>query len=240
MTFQGRGLTRAMGSRFAPGAFLFLARFCRARQGALHRQAEQCKDYKCDYRIKIAQLFLCVEPYYTETVTRGSPNPWHYGMPGRLRQARKAAGLSRRALEQMAGGTNGSVLYVEEGRRLPTVATAAHLAAALGVSAAWLVYGLGEPNAAGLISTTTGMGERLQSVRASLPLARAELGRRTGLSPRAIAKIEDGGQSGVDVVELLAQALGINPAWLAFHEGPQVLPSRRRGRPPAQSSAPVG
>ena len=29
----------------------------------------------------------------------------------------------------MAGGTNGSVLYIEEGRRLPTVATAAHLAA---------------------------------------------------------------------------------------------------------------
>ena len=59
---------------------------------------------------------------------------------------------------------------------------------------------------------------------------------RTRLSP----DLEKGAQTGVDVVAVLAQALRISPAWLAFNEGPQVLPSRRRGRSPAQSSAPVG
>lgn len=170
-------------------------------------------------------------------MTRGSPNPWFHRLPERLSRARKRADLTRRALEQKAGGTNGAVLYIEERRRIPTVATVARLADALGIRAAWLAYGLGEEDAAGLTATTSGMAVRLLTVRAEQSLSRAELGRCTGLSPRAIAKIEAGGQSGVDVIEVLAKALCISPAWLAFNEGPQVLPSRRRHRPPAQSTA---
>ncbi len=189
------------------------------------------------YRVYIAQLFAIGGPYYTVPVTRGSPNPRFQRLPERLAKARKAADLTRRALEQKAGGTNGAILYIEEGRRVPTVETVARLAHALGVPAAWLAYGLGEPSAPGFGSTTIGMAARLLTVRAAQKLSRAELGRRTGLSPRAIAKIEAGGQSGVDVIELLAKALRISPAWLAFNEGQQLLPVSRRGRPPAQSPA---
>lgn len=85
-----------------------------------------------------------------------------------------------------------------------------------------------------------GMGERLQSVRIERGLTKAALARLVGLSPSTIADLEKGAQTGVDVVAVLAQELRISPAWLAFNEGPQVLPSRRRGRSPAQSSAPVG
>ncbi|MBL9009387.1 MAG: helix-turn-helix transcriptional regulator [Myxococcales bacterium] len=187
--------------------------------------------------MNIAQLFVIVGPYYTVPVTRGSPNPRFLRLPQRLTKARKAADVTRRALEQKAGGTNGAILYIEEGRRVPTVETVARLAHALGVRAAWLAYGVEELDAAGFRSTTVGMAARLLAVRAAQQLSRAELGRRTGLSPRAIAKIEAGGQSGVDVIEMLAKALRISPAWLAFNEGPQVLPASRRGRPPAQSPA---
>lgn len=173
-------------------------------------------------------------------MTRGSPNPRHQRLPDRLRKARKAADLTRRALEQKAGGTNGAVLYIETGRRIPTVATLARLAAVLGVRPAWLAYGLGEQAPGDTTETTAGMGARLREVRDGLTLARAELARLTDLSPRAIAKIEAGGQSGVDVVEALAKALGVSPGWLAFGSGPQVLPARRRGRPPAPSHALVG
>ena len=84
------------------------------------------------------------------------------------------------------------------------------------------------------------MGARLSARRTERKLSRAALARLCELSPRAIAKIESGGQSGIDSMESLATALGVSPGWLAFGVGPLVLESPRRGRPPAQSSAPVG
>ena len=187
--------------------------------------------------MNIAQLSVGVGPYYIVSVTRGSPNPLFHRLPERLSRARKAAKLTRRALEQKAGGTNGAILYIEEGRRMPTVATVARIAAALGVHAAWLAYGIGEEAADGSDSTTVRMAIRLVTARTECAISRAELGRRAGLSPRAIAKVEAGGQSGVDIVEALAKALGVSPAWLAYGTEPKVLPQIRRGRPPAQSPA---
>jgi len=168
----------------------------------------------------------------------GRKNPLFFGLASRLKQARRQAGLKRLPLAEKAGLATATGRDIELGQRLPTVATVARLAAALGVSAAWLAYGVGEPVTGESPGTTDGMGSRLQAVRNERSIAKAELARLTKLSPRAIAKIEAGGQSGVDVIELLANALGISPAWLAFSEGPQVLPSRRRGRPPAVASHP--
>lgn len=172
-------------------------------------------------------------------MVRGSPNPRHMGLASRLRKARRQAELSRRALEQKAGGTNGAVLYMETGKRLPTVATVVRLAAALDVSAGWLAYGIGEMAAEGQSASTDGMAERLQAVRLARGLTKAALARLVELSPSTVADIEHGAQTGVEVTAMLAKALRISPAWLAFSQGPQELPSRRRGGPPAQSSAPV-
>lgn len=143
------------------------------------------------------------------------------------------------AVVLQAGGGKATAHDIETGQRLPTVGMIARLATAMDVRAGWLAYGLGEPAAEVLAATCDGMGARLQVVRLAHGLSKAELGRLAGLTAPSITQIEDGGQSGIHVVEALAQALNINPAWLAFNEGPQVLPSRRRGRPPAQSPAPV-
>jgi transcriptional regulator with XRE-family HTH domain len=168
----------------------------------------------------------------------GRKNPLFFGLALRLKQARKLAGLKRLPLAEKAGLATATGRDIETGQRLPTVATVARLAAALDVSAGWLGYGLGESTTDGPPATCDGMGARLTAVRVEQGHARAELARLTDLSPRAIAKIEAGGQSGVEVIESLAQALGVSPGWLAFGTGPQVLPLRRRGRPPAQDPSP--
>ncbi len=79
-------------------------------------------------------------------------------------------------------------------------------------------------------STTDGMGERLASVRIERGFTKAALARLVDLSPSSFAKIENGGQTGVDVLESLAKALGVSPAWLAFGEGPREIPKKRRVR----------
>jgi transcriptional regulator with XRE-family HTH domain len=172
-------------------------------------------------------------------MVRGSPNPRYFGLPARLRKARKQAGLTRKGLVKLVGGDQSTVRDIETNQRLPTVGTIARLASALQVSAAWLGFGLGDPELDGSPATCEGMGSRLAAVRSERGLTKAALARLIKVTPRTVAVIEGGGQAKVQTVESFAQALGVSPAWLAFHEGPQVLPSRR-GRPPAQPSAPLG
>ncbi len=172
-------------------------------------------------------------------MVRGSPNPRYFGLPTRLKKARKYAGLTRTALAQKVGGDQTTALDIETKRRLPTVGTVARLAIGLGVSAGWLGFGIGEMASEESAATCRDMGARLQAVRVERGYSKAALARLVNLSPTALANIENGAQSGVEVIAALAKVLRISPAWLAFNEGPQVLPSRRRGHLPAQASAPV-
>lgn len=83
-------------------------------------------------------------------------------LPARLLAARQAAGLSRPALEERsrqileersrqtqeekdkrAGVSASFVRAVESGRATPTLKTAEHLAACLGVAPGWLAFGIG-------------------------------------------------------------------------------------------------
>jgi len=163
-------------------------------------------------------------------MVRGRKNPLHYGLPSRLSKARKAAELTRKAVVQTVGTGQTAVRDIEAGERMPTVGTIARLAAALGCSAAYLAYGLGDMRPDGPPATCDRMGARLQAMRVERGLTKAALARLVELSPSSFAKIENGGQTGVDVLEALAQALAVSPGWLAFGVGPQVLPSRRRQR----------
>ena len=138
---------------------------------------------------------------------------------------------------QKLGGDQATVRDIEQGTRIPTARTIARLALALKVSPAWLAYGIGEPKAETTVGTCETMGVRLQTSREEKGLTKAALARLGGLSPSAFAKIENGGQSGIDVIESLAKALGVSAGWLAFGMGPQVVASPRRGRPPAQPAS---
>lgn len=163
-------------------------------------------------------------------MVRGSPNPLHFGLPVRLRKTRKHTGITPSALGPMVGLDHNVTASVEANERTPTVATLARLASALGVSAGWLGYGIGEQQTDGSAATTDGMGARIAAVRIERGLTKAALSRLVDLSPSSFAKIENGGQTGVDVLEALAKALGVSPAWLAFGEGPRELPKKGRAR----------
>jgi transcriptional regulator with XRE-family HTH domain len=191
-------------------------------------------------RQKSVQIFPIVGACYAVPVVRGRKNPLHYGLPSRLRIARQAAGLTRKAVVQDAGAGQTAISDIETGQRLPTVAMIARLASVLGVTAPWLAYGIGEQSSNGLPATCEGMGARLASLRVEQGHTKAALARLAELSPSTVADIENGAQSGVEVIEALAQALGVSPGWLAFGVAPQVLPLPRRGRPPAQPADPAG
>lgn len=183
-----------------------------------------------------SQLLNTVGAWYVVAMVRGSPNPRHWALPARLRKARKKSGITRMALASAAGGGATVSRDIEEGERLPTVAVVARLAAGLGVSAGWLAYGLGEMRAECPAASCEGMGARLQAVRIERGLTKAALARLADLSPSTVADIEKGAQSGVEVMEALAKALAILPAWLAFNEGGRDIPKRRRAAKSATSA----
>lgn len=161
-------------------------------------------------------------------MVRGSPNPKHLGLPLRLRKARKQAGLTRMALAEQAGVGTPTVLYIETGARLPEVGTIARLAVALGLSAAWLAYGVGEQSSAKQPADCARMGARLQVVRVEQGHTKASLARLASLNPGSIAGIERGRQAGAETIEEIAKALRIAPGWLAYGIGERELAPRRR------------
>lgn len=170
-------------------------------------------------------------------MVRGSPNPLYFGLPARLRKVRKQAGLTRAALGYKVSRDSEVTADIEAGERIPTVGMLARLATVLRISPGWLGFGIGEPHSEGLSATTDGMRDRVQSVRLERQLTKAALARQAAISPGTLADIESGAQTGVDVLEALAKALGVSPAWLAYGEGPQLLPPRRRTRTTIETSA---
>lgn len=164
-------------------------------------------------------------------MVRGRRNPRYLGLARRLKKARTQRKLTRMALADLAGVGAPTVLYTETADRIPTVATIARLAAAIGVDAGWLGFGLGDELASSAPRTSDGMGERIAALRIAQGLTKAALARIVELSPSAYAKIENGGQTGVDTLEKLAKALRVSPAWLAFGVGPRELPQRRKVKP---------
>lgn len=73
-----------------------------------------------------------------------SDGPRYAGLPARLREARELAGVTRTALERLAGLAVGSGVRIEAGRNVPSVRTLEQIAIALSVSPAWLAFGEGD------------------------------------------------------------------------------------------------
>ena len=169
-------------------------------------------------------------------MVRGRKNPLYFGLALRLKKARRESGLKRLHVAARAGLARATGRTIETGNRLPTVGTIASLAGALDVSASWLAYGIGDMHINGAPATCDGMGARLQQLRVEQGHTKAALARFVGLSPSTVADIEYGAQTGVEVIEALAKALCISPAWLAFNQGSRELPVRRRSVTEAESA----
>lgn len=148
-------------------------------------------------------------------------------LPRRLVKARKVRGLSLEVLSGLCGLAASTVRLTELGAQASAVNTIERIASALGVSPAWLAYGLGKHDAevadssAGSGALLCGdLGHRLTQARKAAGLTLETLGKRCDISPSTVRRTEIGMHSPrVDIAELLAHALGVSPAWLAYGLG---------------------
>lgn len=147
-------------------------------------------------------------------MVRGQKNPLHFELPKRLKRARKAAGLSRRALAARAGISDGVIRHCEDGGGTPGVDIVEKLAAALGCSPAWLAFGEDMPPG------PSGHGElalRLRESREAAGLSRRALGLASGTSDTSVRQAEEGDYlPSLATVEKLAAALGVSAGWLGY------------------------
>jgi transcriptional regulator with XRE-family HTH domain len=162
------------------------------------------------------------------SVVRGRKNPDYLGFPARLKKARKSQGasLDTTAAHLSDGKT---VFLLEERRHVPRLDTVEKIAHALGLSPAFLAYGLPTeptPPSDGLHSV--GVAARLRETRILLGLSVLALATAAGLSHTAVGNVERGTMPSIATAEALAVALGVSPAWLAYGLGPMELPGRRR------------
>lgn len=158
---------------------------------------------------------------------RGTPNPRHWALPARLRRARRAAGLSCLGLSRRAGLGNCTTLAVEAERRLPRLPVLAKLAAALRMSPGELAYGLPTPLEPG--PDLAGLARRLRDTRLRQGLTVQAVADAAQLLEGTIRAIEQrGSMPTLDTLEQIAVALDVSPAWLAFGQGPLLVPDGRR------------
>ncbi len=149
-------------------------------------------------------------------MTRGRRNPLCHDFPIRLRRARQERGLARAQLSKAAGLAPDTVRALEATKRVPRVDTVHRLAETLGMSPAWLAYGLGEketvsPKAAGSFQ------QRLRRARQDAGLTQARLGTLAGTKGTTVSAMElNGNVPDIVRAEQLARALGVSPGWLAF------------------------
>jgi len=183
------------------------------------------------YRLRIVQLAVGSGSVLPSAVVRGRKNPFHFGFAARLRRARKAGGLSRFGVTTKSAAKDRElVASLEQGQRIPRLDTVERVAYALGLSPAFLAYGI-EADASqptdGL--RCEGVASRLRETRTARGLTMRALARAAGLTDTAVRSTETGASMpGIATVEAFAIALGVSPGWLAYGLGPMELPGRRR------------
>lgn len=157
-------------------------------------------------------------------MVRGRANPRHWTLPARLKRARRAAGLTALVLSQAAGVGKSLVSILEGGGgRVPRIHTTEQLARALGVSPAWLAFGIELPFEPATELRSKGFAARLSEARRERGLSMRAVDKRAGISPGSTRSLEAGTMPSLDTLELIANALGVSPAWLAFAEGPREI-----------------
>ncbi len=142
---------------------------------------------------------------------------------------------------QRSGVLDGkTVLLLEQGERIPRIDTVEKLAYSLGLSPAFLAYGLDFScvrSSDGCLAD--GVAARLRSARVESGLSMRALARSAGLTDTAVRSTETGSTiPGLETTERLAVALGVSPGWLAYGLGPVELPDRRAFRSTSAQAEP--
>ena len=145
----------------------------------------------------------------------------------RLKRARRAAGLTALVLSQAAGVGKSLVSILEGGGgRVPRLDTVELLAVALSLSPSFLAFGLDGQFGPATELRSKGFAARLSEARRERGLSMRAVDSLADISPGSTRSLEAGTMPSLDTLELIAKALGVSPAWLAFGEGPMELPRR--------------
>jgi len=117
---------------------------------------------------------------------------------------------------------------------VPRIHTTEKLACALSLSPSFLAFGIELPFEPTPELRSKSFATRLQAARTERGLKMRAVDERAGISPGTVRSLEAGTMPSLDTLELIAKALGVSPAWLAYGEGPRELV--RRDRDAAQPS----
>lgn len=191
-------------------------------------------------RMLFGQVVVSVAGVLPSGVVRGRKNPLHFGFPRRLKRARKGLGLSRFGATNKAMAKDRElVASLEEGERIPRLDTVERIAYALGLSPAFLAYGIeGEAGPLPRGLRCEAVAHRLTAERAARGLSVLAVAKLAGLSHTAVGNVERGTMPTLATAEALAKALDLSPGWLAFGIGSRELP-RRRGRMSEAAATPA-
>lgn len=165
---------------------------------------------------------------YRLPVVRGRKNPGYMGFPSRLRKARQSASHNPSGLTEPA--SRSTLSGWEQGQRLPRLDAVERVAYVLGLSPAFLAFGIESDASQPTIgSRCEGVASRLREARTARGLSALTLATGAGLSHNAVRSTETGASMpSIATAEALAIALGVSPGWLAYGLGPMELPGRRR------------
>ena len=155
-------------------------------------------------------------------VVRGRQNPLHWKFPERLKRARREKNVTADNLSMAAGVSNSAVSHFEASARLPRLPTLERIANALQISPGWLAFGADASFESFDGLRCALLAERLRAARNERGWSLRELDRQAGVAVGASRSIEAGGMPTLDTLELLANALNLSAAWLAFGVGAEI------------------
>ena len=148
-------------------------------------------------------------------------------IPKRLRAARKATALNRKALSVAAGLSQNIVQGIETASQIPCADSIERLAVVLAVSPSWLAFAEEHPTPPDIGERSGGISQRLREAREARAMSLRAVGAAAGITGAAVHAIEKGPTiPQVDTVEKIAKALRIYPGWLAFGEGTMLLENK--------------
>ena len=179
-------------------------------------------------------------PWYRRCVVRGRRNPLYFGLSYRLKKARGKLSFSSVAASSGLADANTVFLLERKPGHMPRLDTVERLAYGLGLSPAFLAYGIETDGCHPMTGLRCqGIAGRLRQQRTLRGLTMRAVSELAGLSHPTTRSTETGTTiPSIATAEALANALGVSPGWLAYGLGPVELPNRRAIRSKSAKAEP--